>query len=238
MNPLKYTKQLNVSYTLGATLTIELLETKPQLVKHIYVHADTERNDTYHFIEKLCALHHISMSQNNKAFNILSNKENVYFIGEFAKFSSDIDAKANHIVLVNPANAGNLGTIIRTMVGFNMLNLAIITPSVDFFDPKVVRASMGSIFHLNFAFFSSFQDYLEKFAHHPYCFMLKGKNELPHFLFKTPYALVFGNEATGLSDQFLDIGESIKINHSSLIDSLNLPMAVGIALYETTKNNF
>ena len=238
MNPLRYSKQLSVSYTLGASLTIELLQTKPQLLKHIYVHTDTERNYTYWLIAKMCTRYQIPMSQNNKAFNILSNKENVYYIGEFTKFRSNLEASANHVVLVNPANAGNLGTIIRTMVGFNMFNLAIITPSVDLFDPKVVRASMGSFFHLQFALFTSFQDYLKAFSHHPYCFMLKGKNALSQLVLKQPYALVFGNEASGLSDDFLEVGESIKINHSSLIDSLNLPMAVGIALYETTKNNF
>ena len=48
---------------------------------------------------------------------------------------------------------GNLGTIMRTMVGFGMEDLAIIRPGVDAYDPKVIRASMGSIFHLRFAYF-------------------------------------------------------------------------------------
>lgn len=238
MNPKKYTKQLDVSYTLGATLTIELLESKPELVRHVYVHSDTQKNDTYSYIEKCCATHHIAISQNNKAFSILSNKENVYFIGEFMKYQDKLDSHGNQVVLVNPSNAGNLGTIIRSMVGFQVLNLAIITPAVDVFDVKVIRASMGSFFHIHFQLFNHFEEYVQQYHHQRYCFMLQAQKSIQDIKMESPYALIFGNEATGLSDEFLKIGESIKINHSSMIDSLNLPMAVGIALFEITKPNF
>ena len=48
-------------------------------------------------------------------------------------------------------------------------------------------------------------------------------------------ALIFGNEATGLDDKFLNIGESVIIKHSNSIDSLNLQTAVSIALFHFTK---
>ena len=54
---------------------------------------------------------------------------------------------------------GNLGTILRSCLGFGMKDIAIIKPGVDIFDPKVVRASMGSIFSLNISYFNSFEDY-------------------------------------------------------------------------------
>lgn len=50
----------------------------------------------------------------------------------------------NHVVLVNPSNAGNLGTIIRSCIGFGVEDIAIILPAVDLFDPKTIRASMGA----------------------------------------------------------------------------------------------
>ncbi len=56
--------------------------------------------------------------------------------------------------------------------------------------------------------------------------------------FKTPFSLIFGNEATGLPKEFLNIGESVIISHSKNIDSLNLTIAASIAIYESTKNNF
>ena len=45
------------------------------------------------------------------------------------------------------------------MLGFNYYNLAIIRPGVDVFDPRVLRASMGAMFHLNIEYFDSFEDY-------------------------------------------------------------------------------
>ena len=53
-----------------------------------------------------------------------------------------------------------------------------------------------------------------------------------------PFSLIFGNEATGLDDSFLEVGQSVLIRHSDRIDSLNLSMAVGIALYEFTRGWF
>ena len=66
--------------------------------------------------------------------------------------------------------------------------------------------------------------------------MLKGKTTLQSLKEKTtPHTLIFGNEASGLSDDYLKIGTPILIKHSNNIDSLNLSMSVGIALYEFTK---
>ena len=45
------------------------------------------------------------------------------------------------------------------MLGFNYKNLIIVRPAVDVFDPKVIRASMGAIFHLNIQYYDTFNDY-------------------------------------------------------------------------------
>ncbi len=239
MNPKKYRKEDPISYTLGTTLTIELLKTRPEQVQTVYVHSDTDRNETYAMIESLCAEHGIALVQNNKAFNILSDKDNCFIIGEFRKFENPMEGDFPHVVLVNPSNAGNLGTIIRTAVGFGVGNLAIITPAVDIFDPKVIRASMGSFFHLHFGLFSDFSEYKKAYPKRSmYPFMLQSSQNLSETPIEGKYSLIFGNEATGLPDEYLHIGQSIRIAHSGDIDSLNLPMAVGIALYETTKETF
>lgn len=82
---------------------------------------------------------------------------------------------ANHVVLVNPGDMGNMGTIIRTMLGFNYSNLTIIKPGVDVFDPRVIRASMGALFNINFEYFDSFSEYLDKYPkRNIYSLMLKG----------------------------------------------------------------
>ena len=70
-----------------------------------------------------------------------------------------------------------------------------------------------------------------------YPFMLKGSVGLDQLERNKGelYSLVFGNEATGLPDEFLQEGQSVRIRHTDNIDSLNLSLAAGIAIYEFTK---
>lgn len=232
----KYKKTDNTSYALGTELTFELLKQHPDRVNCVYIHSKQKDNEVFREIQKLCKDNKIEMVYSDKAFNILSDKENCYIIGSFRKYESSIDPKANHVVLVSPSNTGNLGTIIRTSVGFGLNNIAIIRPAVDIYDPRVIRASMGSFFELNFQYFDSFEEYLQLAdKRNIYPFMLDGAKRLDVIDIPEHYSIVFGNEATGLPSQYQNYGQSILIKHLNTIDSLNLCNAVSIALYQFTK---
>lgn len=235
----RYKREDEVSYALGITLTFELLKFAPEYATKVYIHTAMQRGEAFEKLEALCKELKIPMEFGDKPFNILSQKENCFCIGEFKKFSRKVEKSANHVVLHNPSNAGNMGTIMRSAAGFGITNLVIITPAVDQFDPKTVRASMGAVFHLNISLFSSFEDYEKEYGNREmYPFMLKAKKKLSELTVKEPYSLIFGNEATGLPDSFLEVGTSVIISHSNRIDSLNLPIAASIALYEATKKDF
>lgn len=230
----KYKHDAAYSYTLGITLTIELIRQKRNSVQKIYVHPDYTVKDESQNIFSICESAGLPCETNSKIFNCLTTKKNTFVLGVFDKYHTPVSAAAPHVVLVNPGDAGNLGTIIRTGIGFHFKDFIVISPGVDFFDPKVIRASMGAFFHGRFAYFDSFEAYMQQFPlHKPYPFMLKGKADLKEVKKKPPhlFSLVFGNEATGLPDEFLDYGESICIRHHREIDSLNLSVAFGIAAY-------
>ena len=78
----KYKKENGESYTLGTTLTIELLKSRPELVKAVLLHSkiDGQGAET---IKDLCEKRNIYIETNDKAFNILSQKENCFAIGIF-----------------------------------------------------------------------------------------------------------------------------------------------------------
>ena len=232
----KYKKSDLESYTLGTTLTLELLNKKIEYVKRVYIHSKQEKNETYEKIVNICKNNNIEILMSDKTINSLSDKDNCYVIGVFEKFESEIIDDENHIVLVNPSNMGNLGTIIRSSVGFGINNLVIIKPAVDIFDPKVIRSSMGAIFNLNFKYYDSFSEYSKIYKREYYPFMLKAKTNLNNVEKKYPCSLIFGAEATGLDDSYLKIGTPVIIKHKNIIDSLNLDNAVSIALYEFTKD--
>ncbi len=235
----KYKKSDLETYTLGTTLTLEGLNKKVKYAKRVYIHSKQEKNETYEKIIKICNTNKIEIIFSDKTINTLSDKENCFIIGVFEKFNEEIDYSKNHVVLVNPSNMGNLGTIIRSSVGFGICDLAIIKPAVDIFDPKVIRSSMGAIFNLRFTYFDSIEEYLEKTKGRSYYpFMLKAKTVLQDVKNEGIYSLIFGNEATGLPDSYLNLGTSVIIKHTTNIDSLNLDNAVAIALFEFTKNDF
>lgn len=235
----RYRKDDPVSYALGITLTFELLQFKPDYVTKVYVHSGLKQGQTYEKLQKLCEQNRVEIVQTDKIFHVLSQKENCYVIGEFRKFQSTLENQASHIVLVNPSNAGNMGTIMRSALGFGMNQMAIVRPAVDAFDPKVVRASMGAIFSTRFQYFDDFEQYRQQYGERElYPFMLQADKSLHDVRPTGKFSLIFGNEATGLPEEFLNVGTSVIIPHSDRIDSLNLPIAASIAMYETTKKAF
>lgn len=228
----RYDKRETASFTLGTTLTFELLLHKKEKAKRVYINEKQKRDDTYRKIVGICKENAIPVIENNqKIFKILSEKENTMIIGEFEKYEEKIP-QGNHLVLVNPMNQGNLGTIIRSAAAFEIDGIAIVDPSADLFDPKVVRSSMGALFRIPFHHYGTFEEYRKEFpSNASYPFMLQARNKLGEAAKKEPYSLIFGNEAKGLPLSFLDIGTPLFIEQGSKVDSLNLDNAVSIGLY-------
>lgn len=231
----KYTRATSHSYTFGVFPTLELLHHQPGRVIEVLLHSSGERNVGVAKIRSLCAAAGIPVSVDDKLVERLEAKENTYAIGVFEAYHTPLDPAANHLVLVNPADMGNLGTILRTMLGFGERNLALIKPAADIFDPRAVRASMGALFQVNSVYHDSFEDYRAAFPqHHRYPFMTNGEMALPAATFAPPFALIFGSESSGLPDSFRALGTSISIPQTAAIDSLNLSVAVGVGLYGAT----
>ena len=226
-----YKKDFEYSYSLGAFPTMELIKNRPNDVIKVLIHSSFENEKVLKEIKSLVNPSIIFIS--DKTVEKLSEKGNCFVIGVFKKYVTTLDLNKDHLLLDNPSNMGNLGTIIRSSLGFGINNIAIIKPGVDIYDPKVVRSSMGSIFSCNIEYFNSIDDYKNKYNNHTiYAFMLKAKKSLRDSSFdKAPLTLAFGNEATGLNDSYLD-ENSLIIKHSNKIDSLNITNAVSIALYE------
>lgn len=236
---MKYSKENENSFAIGMFATMELLNNKPQNVIEIYYHKNIKQTEDVVKLFNICKQKNIKITEKTKFIETLSKKENVFIVAEFKKYESVID-NSNHLVLVNPSDMGNLGTILRTALGNDFLNIAIIKPCVDIFNPKVVRASMGAIFSLNVQLFDSFEDYKNAFKdNNLYAFCLGGNKYLQQIeSFKTPYSLIFGNEATGLPQNICDMCEKVMIRQSSKVDSFNLAISVGVALYHAgLKNN-
>lgn len=232
-----YKKEFDYSYTSGAYATIEMILAKPQIVRSVYVHSKYSDKSG---IEDLCNEKKIPVVYNDKSFARINEKENSYVFGLFNKYYCELSYSRPHIVLVNPCDMGNLGTIIRTMAGFRIFDLAVITPAADAFNPKTVRASMGALFHINLKEYSSFEEYQSAFQNHVFFpFLLDGKLTLS--LDNCPvtplFSLIFGNEASGLPVEYSTVGTGIRIPLSLNVDSFNLSIAAGIGMFIFANRN-
>lgn len=228
-----YKRGCGYSYALGAFPTMEMLTKRPEIAVGVFVHSSfTDRAK----VENLCREIGVPVWNNDKAIARLSDKENVFVIGVFRTAEQRLDPEKPHVMLVNPSNMGNVGTILRTCLAFGIHDVAVVAPGVDWFNPKVVRASMGALFSLRIAMYDSFEEYVS-FAsgvgREYFPFMLNGGAEVTPASCHKPdlYTLIFGNEATGLPTEYAEIGTVIKIPQSGEVDSLNLTIAVGIGLY-------
>lgn len=224
------------TYGLGATVAMEYLLKKRDVVRAVILHPGFRSEETIEKIRNICG-NDIPVSTEEKPFNILSKKDNCFVIVVIEKQKVKMQ-DGNHMVLVNPSNCGNLGTIVRSCLGFGVINIAIVgKTSADPNDPKTIRASMGACASVNIEVFEDFEDYQKRFPNNNlYPFMLDGSTKLQETTINKPFSLIMGNEATGLDPKFQSIGKPIRIEHSSNIDSLNITIAASIGLYEATKS--
>ena len=223
------------TYGLGATVAMEYLLKRRDAVKAVILHPGFRSVETIEKIKTICG-NDIPISTEEKPFNILSKKDNCFVIAVIEKKKVELK-DGNHMVLVNPSNCGNMGTIVRSCLGFGVEDLAIVgKTSADPFDPKTIRASMGACASVRIEVFDDFADYQKRFPHNNlYPFMLDGSTKLQETTINRPFSLIMGNEATGLDPSFQKIGQPIRIEHTSNIDSLNITIAASIGLYEATK---
>lgn len=239
----RYHKELEYSYTLGIFPSIEALERIPERCKCLLL-AEELKGEGVDRLLSLCKENAIRVEYATKALQRIVDKKSTKVALLFQKDrESRLLSNAHHIVLYNIMDAGNLGTILRSALGFGFLNIAIIKPATDVYEPQTIRASMGALFQLCVQEFSDFQSYYQSFSDRDiYPFMLKASQSLEENaeLFKSrrrPCSLVFGNEGSGLPDFFADLGYPTRIIHSNKIDSLNLGNAVAIALYKFSEGS-
>lgn len=235
-----YSRSLNYSYALGLFPASELMKKRPELARRLLVSTKAEGSEGLDALRALCMEHRVREEHADKILTRVSGKENCFAAVVFDKFQSELNPSGNHLVLHHPSDKGNLGTMLRTALGFGYRDIAVIRPAADAFDPHVVRASMGAIFGLNLRYYDDFDAYRAEFPQHMlYPFMLDASVPLAEGVArkKTPFSLIMGNEGSGLPPEFAACGQPVRIPHNNEIDSLNLSVAAAIGMYAFAQND-
>lgn len=130
---------------------------------------------------------------------------------------------------------GNLGTILRTLAWFGNFRCLLSPNSVDPYNDKTVRASMGAIFHVPIEIDVPFATLSSRFSRIA-CLDMQGES-IGSNHFKHADCYVFGNEARGVpQEQLMNVSvEKFTIPGGGAIESLNLASAVNICAYELNR---
>lgn len=140
------------------------------------------------------------------------------------------------VVLENLQDPGNLGTIIRTGEGAGVTGVIMSEGTVDIFNPKTIRSTMGSVYRVPFVYVTDMSEMMKELREkgiHTYAAHLKGDTYYDSFSFKEPTAFLIGNEGNGLSKELADRADSyLKIPMEGQVESLNAAIATSLLMYE------
>lgn len=142
------------------------------------------------------------------------------------------------IALENIQDPGNLGTIIRTAEGAGVTGILMSRDTVDIYNPKVVRSTMGSIFRMKFCYVENLAQTITEFAEqgfHTYSTHMQGTS-FYDFDYRNPTIFCIGNEGNGLTKELMDASfHKICIPMHGKVESLNAATAATVLMYEAMR---
>lgn len=142
---------------------------------------------------------------------------------------------ASIIILEGIEKPGNLGAILRSCEAFGIEALIITDPKVDFYNPNVIRSSVGCIFGMNI-FSSQNEELLSFLKENQFQIFTTLMSQDAQSIHEKDYtkksAVLFGTEHSGLSNFWKGKGDNVLVPMIGTIDSLNLSNAVAVTCYE------
>lgn len=147
------------------------------------------------------------------------------------------DNKNNtYLILDSVQDPGNMGTIIRTADATGVNKIILSKGCVDIYNPKVLRATMGSIFRTNIVLVDELRCYIRELKNQNFMVFaahLGGVKNYFEVNLKNNVAIVIGNEANGIREEVAnECSGLIKIPMLGKIESLNAGVSASVILYE------
>ena len=140
------------------------------------------------------------------------------------------------LLLEHLQDPGNLGTILRSAEGAGVSGVILSADSVDLFNPKVVRSTMGAIFRLPFFYPENFLQTIgeiKKKGIRVFAADLEGSRDYDLEDYTAPSAFLIGNESRGLSEEAKALADRrIFIPMEGKLESLNAAVSAAVLVYE------
>lgn len=147
--------------------------------------------------------------------------------------------KGVFVVLEDLQDPGNLGTIIRTGEGAGIAGVIMSGNTVDIFNPKTIRATMGSIYRVPFVYVQDMAQAIKRLKRADiavYAAHLKGEQYYDAFDYTKGCAFLIGNEGNGLKEETALLADTyVKIPMAGQVESLNAAIATTLFMYEAAR---
>ena len=140
------------------------------------------------------------------------------------------------VMLENIQDPGNLGTIMRTAEGAGATGIIMSKDTVDIYNPKTIRSTMGALFRMPFIYVEDILEAADELKKQNIALLaahLFGDKNYYSENLKRPMALMIGNEGNGLTKALTDKADVlVKIPMEGQVESLNAAVSTAIILYE------
>lgn len=143
------------------------------------------------------------------------------------------------LLLENIQDPGNLGTMLRTAEGAGVDGVIMSRDTVDIYNPKVIRSTMGSVYRMPFLYADDLSEAIRELkagginvcaAH------LKGTQSYTQIDYSGGTAFLIGNEGNGLRDETAELaGTYVRIPMAGRVESLNAAVAAAVLMYEAAR---
>ncbi len=195
---------------------------KKKLIKELYVLEGKK-------IDLKLELNYINL----KVAKYLSNLETSDYLFALCQKAEKKEIRNRVLFLDGVQDPGNVGTIIRSAVAFN-IDTIILRNCCDVYNDKVIRSSMGMIFHINLIEVSDYNLMIElKKSHQLIGTDANAKKSLKDLVIKSKFVIIMGSEGRGIEKELLDLcDEMISIPIKDNCESLNVAIATSIILYK------
>ncbi len=223
-----------MTHAVGLWPALEALRHRPRAVRRVVFHPRLPPRERAAITEAAAAAG-VPLVEDAVRVRDLRRHGAAWLVTELEPDDDALRSDLDHLVLVRPAQAGNVGAAMRAALGFGVRDVALIDARVDPWSPHVLRASQGARFALRAHAWPHWRAYRSDHAAHAVVALVPPATGAPTpltALAAPPLAAwTFGPEGGGLPPEVLAGAVAVTIQQDPALESHNLAVAVGVALY-------
>ena len=237
----KYRDETGLFFVDGVNFVSQEIDNNWEIEQLVYVPSQIDSDFKKRVLARIPTNKHFAVD--TSLYEGLATKDDIQGVGAIIRqrIQKNTLLSGAGVGLENLANPGNLGSIARLCAAFEVKNLYVIKPGVEFFHPEAIRASMGAIFHLNLIGFDSLNQMKQEISSKNFVSLGTSLQtdsiDLNDYLHNRDvsksYLIWFGSEAKGMSDEAKRLCQLLlKVPISQAVDSLNVAESAAVVLYE------